>query len=485
MLVSPRNSKASTSEWGVAVTTWTDSLAESIGLDGYATATKGIGGVLKARVTDFRVEEISTAVHLDNKGRFTVAKIMLTNWETNRFCNTLAKALSIPRNRIFFAGTKDKRAVTQQLFVIDAPRAKVAAVEIPDVEIEVIGRTHQKIGFGNHRGNRFTIVVRGCANEDGSPMSVEDALEQVNLIQEEMASKLGENKFPNWIGPQRFGSGRPVTAEVGRHVIAGDWQQAALTYIAMEGESENEDVAAFRAHVRENGPTEEGLELAPRWLGFERKMVEHLLHRPDDYIGAFRKLPGNLQLMTVHALQSVVFNKSLHARLAAEHPISWPVAGDMVGRIDEKGQLDASSCVVVEERTLPRIIRNCELGRLSPTGPLPGTEIKTCEGKSGDIEKQVIDTMGLTDMDWNVEAIPRLSTRGTRRSLVTSFNELSVDNVPLADDESMGERWKAGPTENSRWHPEGACIRFRFTLASGSYATTLLREFMRCPLHQL
>lgn len=485
MLVSPRNSKASTSEWGVAVTTWTDSLAESIGLDGYATATKGIGGVLKARVTDFRVEEISTAVHLDNKGRFTVAKIMLTNWETNRFCNTLAKALSIPRNRIFFAGTKDKRAVTQQLFVIDAPRAKVAAVEIPDVEIEVIGRTHQKIGFGNHRGNRFTIVVRGCANEDGSPMSVEDALEQVNLIQEEMASKLGENKFPNWIGPQRFGSGRPVTAEVGRHVIAGDWQQAALTYIAMEGESENEDVAAFRAHVRENGPTEEGLELAPRWLGFERKMVEHLLHRPDDYIGAFRKLPGNLQLMTVHALQSVVFNKSLHARLAAEHPISWPVAGDMVGRIDEKGQLDASSCVVVEERTLPRIIRNCELGRLSPTGPLPGTEIKTCEGKSGDIEKQVIDTMGLTDMDWKVEAIPRLSTRGTRRSLVTSFNELSVDNVPLADDESMGERWKAGPTENSRWHPEGACIRFRFTLASGSYATTLLREFMRCPLHQL
>jgi tRNA pseudouridine13 synthase len=467
------------------VTTWTDSLAESIGLDGYATATKGIGGVLKARVTDFRVEEISTSVHLDNKGRFTVAKIMLTNWETNRFCNTLAKALSIPRNRIFFAGTKDKRAVTQQLFVIDAPRAKVAAVEIPDVEIEVIGRTHQKIGFGNHRGNRFTIVVRGCANEDGSPMSVEDALEQVKLIQEEMASKLGDNKFPNWIGPQRFGSGRPVTAEVGRHVIAGDWKQAALTYIAMEGESENDDVAAFRAHVRKNGPTEEGLELAPRWLGFERKMVEHLLHRPDDYIGAFRKLPGNLQLMTVHALQSVVFNKSLHARLAAEHPISWPVAGDMVGRIDEKGQLDASSCVVVEERTLPRIIRNCELGRLSPTGPLPGTEIKTCEGKSGDIEKQVIDNMGLTDMDWNVEAIPRLSTRGTRRSLVTSFNELSVDNVPLADDESMGERWKTGPNENSRWHPEGACIRFRFTLASGSYATTLLREFMRCPLHQL
>ena len=479
------NSLASASEWGVPMTTWTDSLAESIGLDGYATDTLGIGGVLKARVADFRVEEISTPVHLENRGRFTVARIMLTNWETNRFCNTLAKALSIPRNRIFFAGTKDKRAVTQQLFVIDAPQAKVAAVEIPDVNIEVLGRTHQKIGFGNHRGNRFTIVIRGCANEDGTPMAVEDALKEVETIQKEMASKLGEDTFPNWIGPQRFGAGRPVTAEVGKHVIAGDWKQAALTYISMAGESENADVAAFRKHVRDNGPSEEGLELAPKWLGFERKMVEHLLHRPEDYIGAFRKLPGNLQLMTVHALQSVVFNKSLHARLAANHPISSPAAGDFVGRIDEKGQLDAPSCVLVEERTLPRIIRNCQLGRLAPTGPLPGSEIKTCDGLTGDIEKEIIEQMGLTDVTWEVEAIPRLSTRGTRRSLVTSFKEMSVDSVPIADDDSMGERWKAGPVNNSRWHPDGACIRFRFTLSSGSYATTLLREFMRCPLHQL
>ena len=41
------------------------------------------------------------------------------------------------------------------------------------------------------------------------------------------------------------------------------------------------------------------------------------------------------------------------------------------------------------------------------------------------------------------------------------------------------------PMENSRWHPEGACIEFRFNLPTGSYATTLLREFMQCPLTQL
>ena len=49
----------------------------------------------------------------------------------------------------------------------------------------------------------------------------------------------------------------------------------------------------------------------------------------------------------------------------------------------------------------------------------------------------------------------------------------------------MGEKWAQGPKDGELWNPEGACIRFRFTLPSGSYATTLLREFMRTPLHQL
>ena len=61
-----------------------------------------------------------------------------------------------------------------------------------------------------------------------------------------MAKKLGENTFANWIGPQRFGSGRPVTAEVGRHVISGNWKDAVMTYLAMEGEAESEEAAAVR-----------------------------------------------------------------------------------------------------------------------------------------------------------------------------------------------------------------------------------------------
>ena len=168
-----------------------DDLADTIGLTGYAIDSSGIGGILKSRVADFRVDEISTKISLDPRGRFTAANITLTNWETNRFIGKLAKACGISRNRIFFAGTKDKRAITRQVFIIDAPANKVAKVDIPDVEIEILGRTHQKIGFGNHRGNRFTIVTRGCCHPDGSPMTDAEAMEKISEIEKMMKEKLG------------------------------------------------------------------------------------------------------------------------------------------------------------------------------------------------------------------------------------------------------------------------------------------------------
>ena len=461
-----------------------DGLASTIGLTGYAVDSTGIGGVLKGRVADFRVDEISTKISLDPRGRFTAANITLTNWETNRFIGKLAKACGISRNRIFFAGTKDKRAVTRQVFIIDAPQKKVAQVEIPDVEIEILGRTHQKIGFGNHKGNRFTIVARGCCHPDGSPMTNSEAMDKIAEIKSAMEEKLGPHLFPNWIGPQRFGAGRPVTPVVGRHVISEDWEGAVMTYLSMEGD-ENEDVSKFRKHIRDNGISNEALEMAPHWLGYEKDMLRHMLENPDDWVGAFRKLPNNLQLMTVHALQSVVFNKTIEARINNGISLSSPIPGDIVGRIDDNGQLETSSIVTVEERTLERISRNCKLGRLAVTAQLPGSKMEKPVGDFGSVESDVLSEMGLADTTWQVEKISRLTTKGTRRPTVTTFSEFQYEPVPVAGEETMGEKWAQGPKDGELWNPEGACIRFRFTLPSGSYATTLLREFMRTPLHQL
>ena len=49
-----------------------------------------------------------------------------------------------------------------------------------------------------------------------------------------------------------------------------------MSYLSMEGD-ENEDVSNFRKKIRDEGISEEALEMIPHWLGFERDMLKHLL----------------------------------------------------------------------------------------------------------------------------------------------------------------------------------------------------------------
>jgi tRNA(Glu) U13 pseudouridine synthase TruD len=157
----------------------------------------------------------------------------------------------------------------------------------------------------------------------------------------------------------------------------------------------------------------------------------------------------------------------------------------MVAPLDERGAVNIERAVVTTAETQTRIGRNCILQRLVVVGTLPGSDIKPPQGKGGKIESTVISSMGLDEIDWLVPQIGRLSTKGSRRALVSSFSGLAVDTVPIAEVDSLSSRWQDGPQEGDVWHPEGACIRFRFTLPPGAYATTFLREFMRVPLRQL
>ena len=459
-------------------------IAAACGLTGYACEGDGIGGLLKSRFEDFRVEEVGRTPALEGKGRFTVVKVTLTNWETNRFVGKLARKLGISKNRIWFSGTKDKRAITTQLLVIDAPQKKVASIEMPDVEIEVLGRSHQKLGFGDHSSNRFTFTVRGCADSDGRPLEAKDAIARVNAIFENMELRLGSGKFPNWIGPQRFGATRPVTPVVGRSVIADDWKGAVDSYLGMPGIYQQPEVEEFRQIWRESGDVEKCLEVIPKHLGFERDMLQHLSKRPEDWIGAFRKLPNNLQLMMVHSLQSEAFNRIIASRLQAGLTLSEPIEGDVVGLVQDNGKIDMAKLVEVDSDILPRITRNCKRGRLAVTAALPGGESTYSNSQPGDIEKQVLTDMDLMSEDWQVAGIPRLTSKGSRRALTVSFSEFSVEEAGEIGADWLGGRFSDGPRDGEVWHPDGCSLRLRFSLPSGTYATILMREFMRAPLTQ-
>ena len=459
-------------------------IAAACGLTGYSCDGKGIGGILKSRFEDFRVEEVGRVPALEPRGRFTVARVTLTNWETNRFVGKLAKILGISKNRIWFSGTKDKRAITTQLLVIDAPQNKVSEVELSDVDIEVLGRSHQKLGFGDHSANRFTITVRGCADADGSPLEAKEAIARVNHIFENMELRLGPGKFPNWIGPQRFGATRPVTPVVGRAVINDNWEEAVDTYLGMPGIQQQDDVVAFRSHWRETRNVDECLEMIPRHLGFERDMLQHLQRKPEDWLGAFRKLPNNLQLMMVHSLQSEAFNRIIAARLDAGLTLTDPIPGDIVGMVQDNGKIDMAKLVEVDPEIQSRIQRNCRRGRLAVTASLPGAESVFSDSTPGQIEQDVVSSMGLIEQDWKVSGIPRLTSKGSRRAMTVGFSEFSVEEASDIESSYLSTRYTQGPLEGELWNPDGCSLRMRFSLPSGTYATVLMREFMRAPLTQ-
>jgi tRNA pseudouridine13 synthase len=388
------------------------------------------------------------------------------------------------RKRIWFSGTKDKRAVTTQLFVIDAPTRKVSEVDITDVQIEVLGSTHQKLAMGAHTSNRFSITVRGCADEDGKPLDEETVIQEVEKIHAALVEKLGEGFFPNWVGPQRFGSTRPVTPVVGRHVVKGEWEDAVNAYLGMEGLNERVEVAEFRSHWRENHDVEAAIEIIPKQLGYERDILYSLKNKPDNWIQAFRKLPNNLQLMTIHSLQSLAFNHLLGERIRSGISISKPVVGDVVGPIDGSSKIDTGKLATVTEPLMERITRNCLMGRLAVCGTLLGTESSNSGGEIAKLEKKIMKQLELESVTWVIDKIPRLTTRGTKRPLTGSYSDLTYQIQTVVDLSENSSRWEDGPGENDRWHEDGACINFKFSLPPGTYATTLLREFTRAPIHQ-
>ncbi|DAC71369.1 MAG TPA: tRNA pseudouridine(13) synthase TruD, partial [Candidatus Poseidoniales archaeon] len=429
-----------------------DEVESYLGLDYFCVPHEGIGGVLKTRVDDFRVKEQAKKPSIDPKGRFTAIRVTLRNWETNRFIGRLASACKISRNRVFSSGLKDKRAVTTQVLVVDASSNVLEKVDIADSQIEILGRTHQKVGMGDHDGNRFTITVRGCASPDGKPLDSKEAMSRVLSIRSEMENFHGLNAFPNWIGPQRFGSTRPVTAEVGRCLVNSDFKGAVSTYIGMQGDGHREDVESFRSVWRETGDPSKCLEVIPKHLGFERSMLERLVNREDDYLGAFKSLPQSLQILMVHSLQSLAFNHALRSRLSNSMKITHPSVGDIVAPLSENGRADVGKAALVSEWNLDRCTKNAERGRVAVTGILPGSSVILAEGEAGLHEAEGVKSAGLDSIEWMVPEIPRLSTNGTRRPLAVPFSDFTVEEAPPVPDNDLSERWDRGPRDIDRWH---------------------------------
>ena len=115
----------------------------------YLSSAEGTGGRLKAAAEDFIVDEISLHPPEFADGKFSIATVRARNWETNRMVRILARQLGISRDRIGFAGTKDKRAVTTQLMSFMCPPDRLTQVNLQDLEISDVYTARRGMTIGD------------------------------------------------------------------------------------------------------------------------------------------------------------------------------------------------------------------------------------------------------------------------------------------------------------------------------------------------
>ncbi|MGQ0536100.1 MAG: tRNA pseudouridine(13) synthase TruD [Methanobacteriota archaeon] len=426
----------------------------AIGLSVFLTGTPGLGGRLRARPEDFFVDEIGLPLApAQGPGKYTWARIESTNWETNRLVRELSRALHISREQIYFAGTKDKRAVTVQGFALRAPEARVRGLALSGVRVLETMRIDRAPKIGELVGNRFEIVVRGI------PLPYVTATQGLEATRKALETYGG---FPNVFGPQRFGTVRPITHVVGERIVRRDFRGAVMAYAGSPMPHETPELVEARQALEESGDFGAALLAFPEALNFERAILHHLREHPDDYTGAFRSLPGNLLRLFVYAYQSLLFNRVVALRLQRGLSLAEAEVGDLVAPRDPRGLPVLDRLVPVSEANRAKANREIQRGRAAVTACVFGSDAPYASGVPGEIEREVVAADRLAAADFEIGELPEASSHGTRREVLT----------PLFDFDARVE--PDGPAQS--------LATFKFRLPKGSYATSLLREFLKAPL---
>lgn len=155
-----------------------------------------------------------------------------------------------------------------------------------------------------------------------------------------------------------------------------------------------------------------------------------------------RKPRGRKDAFTVSVLQSVLFNIWLKTRMARDD-FNTLLLGDVVRKTDTGGMF------VVDD--LEEAAQRFTNHQIVYTGPIFGFKMMGATHDAGEHEAQILSAFHL-----DRQAFKPLRAPGTRRTALLYLDDLTIASC-------------------------AAGLQFGFSLPSGAYATTVLREFMRAP----
>ena len=440
-------------------------LEKELGIETYVTQSPGIGGRIRQLLDDFVVEELLVDGSLAEvsppieawepagEGRYLICVLVKRRWDTFLAVREVAQRLRISQKRIRFAGIKDTNALTaQHISLQNVSPHKVLDVQIKDITLYPQRFSRERIYSQLIKGNRFNITVRGIDH----PFSVVE--ERIKNVQEEIESIGG---VPNFFGHQRFGTIRPNTHQVGKYLTRGDAERAALVFLAEPSIHEHPEAREARQQLQDTMDFQEAFERFPRFLRYERFMLRHLAKYPNDFVGAFRELPRRLRKLFVQGYQSYLFNRFLSERIRRGIPLDEPQIGDYTIKLDEHG-LPTEEFDQTTETNIQTIEQLVKEGKMCVAAPLVGPDQPSSGGIQGEIEQTILEAEKVTPEKFKIPFMPEVTAEGRVRAVLNPVWNLVQEEIS-EDKENLDKQM----------------MKLGFTLNRGSYATVVLREFMK------
>lgn len=400
-----------------------------------------INGIMKETPRDFIVEEITENGNLleidkqykpeeigfeESEGKFSILVMQKENWDTSQAMKEIAKKSGRGIKSVGFAGTKDRISVSTQLCsIFGADPERLLSIHIKDLKINGAWKSDKQIRLGDLLGNKFTITIRTEDQPDGT--------ESIDKINNEL-----NGMFPNFFGMQRFGI-RENNVDVGIDILKGDFENAAMKFLTDTNKENNNDAVEARNRLKKELDFKDALSYFPRYLKYERMMLDYLSKYNKDYANAFRRLPRQILLMFVHSIESYIFNSELNMRINNKDIL--PTIGDKVCKSDFFGFPDQSN--IYDKKT------NTENNEFM-VGNIVGYKTE----ELNDYERSIMEELGIEKAEFKIKQMPELNCKGDQRVLFAPY-----------------KGFKSGILDKG--------FILSFSLPSGSYATSLLNEFIQ------
>ena len=401
------------------------------------TKSQGIGGKIKHFPEDFIVSEIIDKEHIldpradrielpGKPGLFLHFVLVKKDIDTSDALDWIARLWKVERNDISIAGSKDKRAFTAQRVCIwglkdKFERGVLDNLDLPKIKTHSLCLRLKEIRLGNLWGNAFNITIRDINRfQEETRRLVKESFEDIQT----------KGGVLNGFGIQRFGGLRPITHQVGKILVQGDFELAIKIYLGKIFDGESEKIQKARKIYWETDDCIKALEYFPKFLTIERKLLRELIKRRMNYEQVFFSLPQQFRKLFVHAFQAKLFNRYLTIRW---NEYSQDLQKSITGETIKDGKIYA-----------PIIGRKTVL--------------------SGDVKNIYEEILNEEEIDINLfqsQIIQKIGGQGTIRAISLLPNYMH-ENV--LEDETNSTKTKA---------------EISFTIPKGSYATELLREIMK------